>query len=80
MPTTSWKLLHYEAKTGIQTPRLTRDSFDLTPFCSVGYGGKQPPAPIRTTCTVPNRTGYQVILAVWEIPRTRPTPSTTSLT
>lgn len=46
---------------------LSRNSFDLTPFCSVNYGGVQPPYTYSDTCNVPQRTGYHVILAVWEI-------------
>ncbi|WP_136605763.1 lytic polysaccharide monooxygenase [Paenibacillus dokdonensis] len=63
--TTSWK--YYITKQNWNpNAALTRDSFDLTPFCSVNYTG-QPPATYSDTCTVPSRTGYQVILAVWEI-------------
>lgn len=49
---------------------LTRDAFELTPFCVVdGHG--QIPAPsgadVTHTCQVPERNGYQVIYASWEI-------------
>lgn len=63
--TTSWKYYITKQNWNPNAP-LTRDSFDLTPFCSVNYTG-QPPATYSDTCTVPSRTGYQVILAVWEI-------------
>ncbi|MFD7524393.1 MULTISPECIES: lytic polysaccharide monooxygenase [Paenibacillus] len=64
--TTSWK--YYITKANWDpNSALTRNSFDLTPFCSVNYGGKQPPFSYSDTCNVPARTGYQVILAVWEI-------------
>ncbi|MFX3635389.1 MAG: lytic polysaccharide monooxygenase [Candidatus Pristimantibacillus sp.] len=64
--TTSWK--YYITKpTWNPNAALTRDSFDLTPFCSVNYGGVQPPFTYSDTCNVPERSGYQVILAVWEI-------------
>ncbi|OAB44415.1 lytic polysaccharide monooxygenase [Paenibacillus glacialis] len=64
--TTSWK--YYITKANWNPDAvLTRNSFDLTPFCSVNYGGKQPPFTYSDTCNVPARTGYQVILAVWEI-------------
>ncbi|WP_042160247.1 lytic polysaccharide monooxygenase [Paenibacillus gorillae] len=64
--TASWK--YYITKQNWNpNAALTRDSFDLTPFCSVSYGGVQPPFTYSNTCNVPARTGYQVILAVWEI-------------
>lgn len=64
--TTSWK--YYITKTTWNpNAALTRDSFDLTPFCSVNYGGAQPPSSYSNTCDVPVRSGYHVILAVWEI-------------
>ncbi|WP_025851486.1 lytic polysaccharide monooxygenase [Paenibacillus ehimensis] len=64
--TSSWK--YYITKQNWdQNAPLSRASFDLTPFCSVDYGGKKPPYTYSDTCNVPSRTGYQVILAVWEI-------------
>ncbi len=46
---------------------LTRDSFDLTPFCDVN-GNMQKPAKLTThACNVPEREGYHVILAVWDV-------------
>jgi chitin-binding protein len=64
--TTSWK--YYITKENWNpNAALTRDSFDLTPFCTVNYNGKQPPFSYSDTCNVPQRTGYHVILAVWEI-------------
>ncbi|MCZ8518288.1 MULTISPECIES: lytic polysaccharide monooxygenase [Paenibacillus] len=45
---------------------LTRDSFDLTPFCSVDDKGKSPGNPTHG-CTIPARTGYHVILALWQV-------------
>lgn len=64
--TTSWKYYITKQNWDPNSP-LTRAQFDLTPFCSVNYNGVQPPATYTDTCNVPNRTGYQVILAVWEI-------------
>ncbi|GAB6989724.1 lytic polysaccharide monooxygenase [Paenibacillus pini] len=64
--TTSWKYYMTKQNWNPNAP-LTRDSFDLTPFCNVNYNGAQPPASYTDTCNVPSRTGYQVILAVWEI-------------
>lgn len=64
--TTSWKYYITKQNWNPDEP-LTRASFDLTPFCNVDYKGKQPPHSYSDTCEVPSRTGYQVILAVWEI-------------
>lgn len=64
--TTSWK--YYITKPNWNpNAALTRDSFDLTPFCSVDYNGKRPPFSYSDNCNVPVRSGYHVILAVWEI-------------
>ncbi|MBK5144000.1 N-acetylglucosamine-binding protein GbpA [Budviciaceae bacterium BWR-B9] len=46
---------------------LTRASFDLTPFCKIDGKMALPQTITSKTCNVPNRTGYQVILAVWEV-------------
>lgn len=65
--TTSWKYYITKPNWNPNTA-LTRASFDLTPFCSVNYGGVRPPSNYSNTCNVPtDRTGYHVILAVWEI-------------
>lgn len=64
--TTSWKYYITKPDWNPNAP-LSRDSFDLTPFCSVDYGGVRPPFTYSDTCNVPQRTGYHVILAVWEI-------------
>lgn len=64
--TTSWKYYITKPNWDPNAP-LTRNSFDLTPFCSVDYGGVRPPFTYSDTCNVPQRTGYHVILAVWEI-------------
>jgi len=45
---------------------LTRASFDLTPFCEIPDSGR-PVATVTKNCNVPPRTGYQVMLSVWEI-------------
>ena len=47
--------------------KLSRASFESTPFCQVDGGGKQPPSPLTHSCNVPVRAGYQLVLAVWEI-------------
>lgn len=46
---------------------LTRDSFELTPFCHVDGQGKVPALREEHSCNVPQRTGYQIIYGVWEI-------------
>lgn len=63
--TSSWKYYITKQDWNPNAP-LSRASFDLTPFCSVSYQGT-PGGTYSDTCNVPNRTGYQVILAVWEI-------------
>lgn len=49
---------------------LTRDSFELTPFCV--HDGKEivPPSDITHSCTIPERSGYHVIYANWEVSNT----------
>jgi len=64
--TTSWKYYMTKQNWNPNAP-LTRDSFDLTPFCSVNSGGSMPGSTYSNTCNIPSRTGYQIILAVWEI-------------
>ncbi len=46
---------------------LTRDQFESTPFCTVNGNGQAPAQRQEMNCNVPQRTGYQVIYAVWEI-------------
>lgn len=46
---------------------LTRASFDLTPFCVIDGNMVQPPKQVTHNCTLPERTGYQLILGVWEV-------------
>ena len=46
---------------------LSRASFDLTPFCVVDGNMVQPPKQVTHNCTLPERTGYQLILGVWEV-------------
>ncbi|WP_188006740.1 Chitin-binding protein [Sporosarcina sp. ANT_H38] len=40
---------------------------DLEPFCTINDGGKNPAFSVKHNCNVPDRSGYQVILAVWSI-------------
>lgn len=46
---------------------LSRASFDLTPFCQIQGNNALPNADEAHTCTVPARTGYQIILGVWDV-------------
>ena len=47
--------------------KLSRASFESTPFCTHDGGGKQPPKVLTHNCSLPARSGYQIILAVWEV-------------
>ena len=47
--------------------KLTRAAFENQPFCVADAGMRQPPKLVSHTCAVPQRTGYQIILGVWEI-------------
>ncbi len=47
--------------------KLSRASFESTPFCQVDGGGRQPPSTVTHSCNVPARSGYQIVLAVWEV-------------
>ena len=47
--------------------KLTRSAFVLTPFCSADGGGRQPQMQVSHACSVPQRSGYHVILGVWEV-------------
>lgn len=56
---------------------LARESFDLTPFCTVDAGGKLPtdqpqgsegPAREKHTCQIPGeKSGHHVILGIWTV-------------
>ena len=47
--------------------QLTRDQFELTPFCEFDGGMVQPPFEVTHNCLVPEREGYHVVLAVWDV-------------
>ena len=47
--------------------QLTRDQFELAPFCEVDGGMVQPPFEVTHKCLVPEREGYHVVLAVWDV-------------
>ncbi|GAB2702343.1 lytic polysaccharide monooxygenase auxiliary activity family 9 protein [Kitasatospora kifunensis] len=50
------------------TQPLTRDDLDLTPLLTVPMDGAQPPATLSHTIPLPSdRTGHQLLLAVWDI-------------
>ncbi|MBH5318457.1 lytic polysaccharide monooxygenase [Paenibacillus sp. GSMTC-2017] len=66
--TASWKYYITKQNWDPNAP-LSRNSFELTPFCDIAYSGA-PPTNYSSTCNVPARTGYQVILAVWEVSNT----------
>jgi predicted carbohydrate-binding protein with CBM5 and CBM33 domain len=74
----TWRFTANHATTGYQyymtrngwnaNAPLSRAQFDSTPFCSVDGGGSRPPiGGVTHTCTLPDRSGYHVILAVWTI-------------
>jgi N-acetylglucosamine-binding protein A len=64
--TRNWR--YYITKAGWNpNQKLSRASFELTPFCTVDGGNRQPPMTVTHACNVPARTGYQVILGVWEV-------------
>jgi N-acetylglucosamine-binding protein A len=46
---------------------LARASFDLNPFCVVSGNMAQPPFSLTHTCNLPARSGYHVVLAVWDV-------------
>lgn len=65
--TTSWQ--YFITRQGWDASKpLTRSDFELTPFCTVMGNDQVPPYKFSHTCTLPaDRTGYHVILAVWNI-------------
>ncbi|MBO2634160.1 N-acetylglucosamine-binding protein GbpA [Shewanella algae] len=46
---------------------LSRAAFESEPFCSVDGGMVQPPKTLTHQCQLPQRSGYQLVLAVWEV-------------
>ncbi|ROV61480.1 N-acetylglucosamine-binding protein GbpA [Vibrio ponticus] len=64
--TRDWK--YYITKTDWNSNQvLSRDSFDLNPFCVIEGNMVQPPKQVSHECNVPEREGYHVILAVWDV-------------
>lgn len=64
--TTNWRYYITKQNWDPNKP-LTRDQFELTPFCTIIGNGQAPAMTKSMTCNVPERTGYQVIYGVWEI-------------
>ncbi|GKU78832.1 lytic polysaccharide monooxygenase [Paenibacillus sp. L3-i20] len=67
--TTSYRYFITKANWDPNAP-LTRAQLDLTPFCTVQGNGQAPPTTLSHSCNVPARTGYHIILAVWDISNT----------
>ncbi|QAY66994.1 lytic polysaccharide monooxygenase [Paenibacillus protaetiae] len=65
--TEGWK--YYITKKGWDPNKpLTRDQLETKPFCTVDGGNVKPAMTVTHTCNVPtDRTGYYIILGVWEI-------------
>ncbi|UOY93304.1 lytic polysaccharide monooxygenase [Ectobacillus sp. JY-23] len=65
--TKEWK--YYITKKGWDPNKpIARGDLDAMPFCSFNTGGAAPSSTVSHQCTVPtDRTGYYVILGVWEI-------------
>lgn len=46
---------------------LARSSFESEPFCHYDGGMVRPPLQVSHACIVPDRAGYHIILAVWDV-------------
>lgn len=64
--TTSWQFFITKQNWDPNKP-LTRNDFDLKPFCEQQDRGNVPKNNVRIECNIPKRTGYQIILGVWTI-------------
>ncbi|MGG4607140.1 lytic polysaccharide monooxygenase [Providencia sp. Me31A] len=65
--TTKWEYFVTKTDWDPNAP-LTRQQFDLTPFCEVNGFNKKPPVEVEHTCEISSdRKGYHVILSVWTI-------------
>ncbi|MFD8087339.1 lytic polysaccharide monooxygenase [Kitasatospora sp. NPDC059722] len=60
---------YYLTRQGYDPSRpVTRADLDPTPFLTVPYDGSQVPQSVSHTATLPgDRTGHQVVVAVWDI-------------
>ncbi|WP_312240230.1 N-acetylglucosamine-binding protein GbpA [Pantoea sp.] len=67
--TTKWQYFITKQDWDVNKP-LTRDSFEAKPFCEIDGKGLTPETVVTHVCDVPQRTGYQIIYAVWEIDNT----------
>ncbi len=52
---------------------LTRDAFELTPFCVIPGGPAETSGTATHTCNLPERRGYQVIYGAWDVSDTAAT-------
>ncbi|NBN05080.1 MULTISPECIES: lytic polysaccharide monooxygenase [Proteus] len=68
--TKSWRFFITKPGWDVNKP-LTRDDFDLTPFCQQNDNGEIPKETVEINCNIPERSGYQVILGVWDIADTK---------
>ncbi|WP_100158922.1 lytic polysaccharide monooxygenase [Proteus columbae] len=64
--TASWRFFITQPEWDANKP-LIRDDFDLTPFCQRFDNGKMPTKSVELDCDIPERTGYHIILGVWDI-------------
>lgn len=72
--TTKWEYFISKQGWNPNAP-LTRDTFELTPFCVVEGNGQPPvdgggngPGKIQHECQIPaDRTGYHVVLGIWTV-------------
>lgn len=47
--------------------RLSRAAFETQPFCQADGGMRQPPKLVTHQCQLPARSGYHLVLGVWEV-------------
>lgn len=66
--TASWE--YYITRTGWDTNQPLKRA-DLQKFCTVDGKKQRPLSEVKHTCNIPERTGYHVILAVWNIGDTK---------
>eukprot|EP01064_Diplonema_japonicum_P004566 TRINITY_DN12_c1_g1_i3.p1 TRINITY_DN12_c1_g1~~TRINITY_DN12_c1_g1_i3.p1 ORF type:complete len:260 (+),score=78.98 TRINITY_DN12_c1_g1_i3:83-781(+) len=64
--TLDWR--YYITKDGWnQNAPLGRGSFEDAPFCSAAGGMVKPPMVTTHSCTLPSKSGYHVVLAIWDV-------------
>lgn len=64
--TTSWQFFITKQDWDPNSP-LTRDDFELKPFCERQDNGSTPTNRVQINCDIPERSGYQIILGIWTI-------------